>query len=381
MVPIALNDDRLKFLFKSASLIQIGMGQKESMSPPPPFDSDPFDCLKRNFTEDELEKCFRHFDSSNQGTWSHDDFRRFLSELFSNKRRPYLLLTELVEQYFQETDFNQDNRIDFNEFQQAWKETLKTTLKPVSALVIVDVQNDFISGSLALHSCPANHQGEEVVPIINRVLTNVRFDVVAYTYDWHPHNHISFYENRYLRPTAPESKINAADAKLLDSVIFVGPPKVEQVLWPAHCVQHTRGADLHKDLILVSNAIHVFKGANPNVDSYSAFWDNMKLAKTSLDDQLRERNVTDVYVVGLATDVCVAATAMHSIENNYRTILIEDACRGVDEKEIEVKRLELNRHGCIFVESTVVPGMVDGIDRRPELTRNMFEENLKKIRL
>ncbi|CAF1121747.1 unnamed protein product, partial [Didymodactylos carnosus] len=222
---------------------------------------------------------------------------------------------------------------------------------------------------------------EEVVPVINRVLRNVRFDVVAYTYDWHPHNHISFYENRYLREIDPESKVSADEAKLLDSLIFVGPPRVEQVLWPAHCVQDTRGAALHKDLILVDNAIHVFKGANPNVDSYSAFWDNMKLAKTTLDEQLKERNVTDVYVVGLATDICVSATAMHSLEHNYRTVLIEDACRGVDAKEIEVKRLELNRHGCIFVDSNVVPGMVDGIDRRPELTRNIFKENLNNIRL
>lgn len=80
----------------------------------------------------------------------------------------------------------------------------------------------------------------------------------------------------------------------------------------------------------------------------------MKLSKTSLDDQLRERFVTDVYVVGLATDVCVAATAMHAVENNYRTILIEDACRGVNEHEIEVKRAELNETGCIFVDSNVV---------------------------
>lgn len=92
-------------------------------------------------------------------------------------------------------------------------------------------------------------------------------------------------------------------------MIFVGSndenKRVDQVLWPAHCVQKTPGADLHRDLIRVDNAIHVYKGTNPDIDSYSAFWDNMKLSKTSLDDQLRERHVTDVYVVGLATDVCV----------------------------------------------------------------------------
>ena len=92
-------------------------------------------------------------------------------------------------------------------------------------------------------------------------------------------------------------------------MIFVGSTdvarRVEQVLWPAHCVQKTPGADLHRDLTRVDHAIHVYKGTNPEIDSYSAFWDNMKLSKTSLDSQLRDRCVTDVYVVGLATDVCV----------------------------------------------------------------------------
>ena len=104
-------------------------------------------------------------------------------------------------------------------------------------------------------------------------------------------------------------QISADNARILDTLLFVGPPDltetVEQVLWPAHCIQKTAGADLHRDLIRIDDAIHVYKGTNPEIDSYSAFWDNMKLSKTSLDEQLRQRSVTDVYVVGLATDVCV----------------------------------------------------------------------------
>ena len=106
-----------------------------------------------------------------------------------------------------------------------------------------------------------------------------------------------------------DAQTTADQARILDTLFFVGAPElaetVEQVLWPAHCVQKTPGADLHRDLIRVDNAIHVYKGTNPEIDSYSAFWDNMKLSKTTLDQQLRERSVTDVYVVGLATDVCV----------------------------------------------------------------------------
>lgn len=162
-------------------------------------------------------------------------------------------------------------------------------------------------------------------------MSQAKFDVVAYTYDWHPPNHISFYENRHLRPTAPESpvslfekriserdcwsflgssfQVSNENAKLLDRVIFLDPKnsskRIEQVLWPAHCVQKTEGAELHRDLDRVDNSIHVYKGTNPEIDSYSAFWDNMKLSKTTLDDQLKARSVTDVYLVGLATDVCV----------------------------------------------------------------------------
>lgn len=354
------------------------------MSPPPPQDYDPFDSLRRSkFSDEEYERCFRYFDQQKQGYWTRDEFRQFINKLFSNKQRPYLILSDKIDEYFSDTDFNRDGRITYDEFIQAWKEPIRYAVRPISALVVVDVQNDFISGSLALHSCPANHQGEEVVPVINRVLRDVNFDVVAYTYDWHPLNHISFYENRYLRKPSPESQVDIENAHLLDTVSFIGPQNltatIQQVLWPAHCIQKTPGADLHPDLIRVDNAIHVYKGTNPEIDSYSAFWDNMKLSKTSLDDQLRERFVTDVYVVGLATDVCVAATAMHAVENNYRTVLIEDACRGVNEHEIEVKRAELNETGCIFVDSNVVPGMVAGEDRRPELARGMFVENLKSI--
>ncbi|CAF3358607.1 unnamed protein product [Rotaria socialis] len=381
-----INEQKHHSILKSIgrNFSERSMGGKEASMSPPPVDYDPFDSLRKNhFSDEEFKKCFRYFDSNKKGAWSREDFRRFLNALFSNKKRPYCILSDLIEQYFCETDFNQDQKIDFDEFLSAWKKTIKCAVKPVSALVIVDVQNDFISGSLALHSCPANHRGEEVVPVINRVIRDVNFDVIAYTYDWHPLNHISFYENRHLRKTAPTSPISADKAHILDTVIFVGTSEltngVEQVLWPAHCVQKTPGADLHRDLTRIDNAIHVYKGTNPEIDSYSAFWDNMKLSKTSLDDQLRERFVTDVYVVGLATDVCVASTAMHAVENNYRTVLIEDACRGVNEKEIEVKRTKLNENGCIFVDSNVVPGMVSGEDRRPEVARGMFVNNLKAI--
>jgi len=112
---------------------------------PPPYDYDPFDSLRRSgFSDEEYERCFRYFDSQKyiyffiffikqikiiysfrQGAWTREDFRHFLNALFSNKQRPYLILTDKIDEYFRETDFNQDNKIDFNEFIQAWKKTIK----------------------------------------------------------------------------------------------------------------------------------------------------------------------------------------------------------------------------------------------------------------
>ena len=109
-----------------------------------------------------------------------------------------------------------------------------------------------------------------------------------------------------MRQLHPDSKIqDPGAAELFQSVVFTGPPKTEQVLWPSHCVQNTWGAELHKDLIFHPNGKRVLKGFNPNVDSYSAFFDNAKLGKTTLEELISKEGCTDVYVCGIATDVCV----------------------------------------------------------------------------
>ena len=92
---------------------------------------------------------------------------------------------------------------------------------------------------------------------------------------------------------------------MYQTVTFEGPPKMDQVLWPRHCVQESWGAELHKDLKIHPKKHIIYKGVNPNVDSYSAFFDNAKLGKTCLADLLKEEGVTDVFVCGIATDVCV----------------------------------------------------------------------------
>ena len=141
--------------------------------------------------------------------------------------------------------------------------------------------------------------------ISNAAIPSIPFDVIAYTYDWHPRDHISFFEN-----LNPRRKYLRGDRNRIinkhEEVTYIGP-KVEtkQILLPSHCIQGTEDAALHKDLYIPSTAnkvIHLRKGTDPDIDSYSAFWDSNRVRKTELDRKLRQRNVTHVFVAGLAMD-------------------------------------------------------------------------------
>lgn len=165
---------------------------------------------------------------------------------------------------------------------------------------------------------------------------------------------MSFVDNVKMRPLHDSSPVDADAAQVFDTVVFAGPPTMKQRLWPRHCVQDSWGAELHKDLKVVDNAVKVYKGTNPEVDSYSVFWDNKKLSETTLNAQLKMKGTTDIYVCGLAYDVCVGATAIDAISSGYRTILVDDCCRGVDLKDIEyIKEMMISSNGCIVNSSEV----------------------------
>jgi exosome complex component RRP4 len=241
--------------------------------------------------------------------------------------------------------------------------------KHVNALLIVDVQYDFIDGTLALKNCPSQHQGEHVIPIINKLLNDIHFDVVVYTQDWHTIDHISFFDNLHLRAhlLAKDSK-QVDELQLFDTAIFVfkddaKKSRVEQILWPRHCVQHTHGAEIHKDLVILKQnktcqVIHLLKGYDSDIDSYSAFWDNQKISETVLNAKLQEHNVTQVFIAGIATDVCVYSTALHAAENGYKTYIIEDACRGVDENNIHLRLDDLLARNCMVTQSASVKNLI-----------------------
>lgn len=163
------------------------------------------------------------------------------------------------------------------------------------------------------------------------------------------------------------SGIRKEEARVYDTVTFKGPLLLKQRLWPRHCVQDSWGAELHKDLKIVEKAIKIYKGTNPEVDSYSVFWDNKKLTETTLSSQLQEKGATDIYICGLAYDVCVGATAIDALTSGYRTILIDDCSRGVDLVDIEKTKSTVIASNGVIVNSSQVKAMVEGRDRRPEL--------------
>jgi nicotinamidase/pyrazinamidase len=178
-----------------------------------------------------------------------------------------------------------------------------------SALIVVDVQNCFLpGGSLAVN------KGDEIVPLINTIAA--KFENVVLTQDWHTANHVSFASQHAGRKPFETIKL----------------PYGNQVLWPDHCVQGTEGAAIAKDMKIPQAQLVIGKGFNPLVDSYSAFIEADGKSRTGLAAYLRERRIHNVYVVGLATDFCVAWTAMDARKLGLVAYVIEDACRGIDKQ-------------------------------------------------
>lgn len=176
-----------------------------------------------------------------------------------------------------------------------------------SALIVVDVQNCFTpGGSLAVK------QGEEIVPVINKLAKG--FSNVVMTQDWHTPGHISF-------ASAHPGK------KPFEQIDL---PYGKQTLWPDHCVQGTEGAALHKDLNIPQAQLVIRKGFHKNVDSYSAFLEADRKTSTGLAAYLKARGINRVFVCGLATDFCVAWTALDARKSAFETYVIEDASRGID---------------------------------------------------
>ena len=175
------------------------------------------------------------------------------------------------------------------------------------ALILVDIQNDFLPGGAL-----AVPDGDAVVPVANALMP--AFSLVVATQDWHPAGHGSFAANHPGRRPG--------------EVIALGG--LSQVLWPVHCVQGTRGAELADGLERGRIGRVFVKGTDPEIDSYSGFFDNERRKSTGLAEFLRAVGVDEVVVLGLATDYCVKFTALDALSLGLRTVLVVDGCRGVE---------------------------------------------------
>jgi nicotinamidase/pyrazinamidase len=176
-----------------------------------------------------------------------------------------------------------------------------------SALIVIDVQNDFCPGGAL-----AVPRGDEVVRPINRLIQ--AFHHVVLTQDWHPSGHSSFASSH--AGGAPFSNVTM--------------PYGEQTLWPDHCVQGTPGAEFHRDLVWTKAELIIRKGFRGAIDSYSAFFENDRTTPTGLGGYLRERGLDRLVMAGLATDFCVAYSALDAARLGFDVAVAMDACRAID---------------------------------------------------
>lgn len=201
----------------------------------------------------------------------------------------------------------------------------------MKALLLIDIQNDFLPcGALAVP------EGDAILPLVNQL--QGKFDLVVATQDWHPQNHKSFASQH-------------AGREVFDVTVLQG---LEQVLWPDHCVQGTQGAEFSEDLEMNKVEAIFRKGMNPEIDSYSGFYDNGHLKSTGLADYLRGKGVTQVYLAGLAADYCVYFSAKDALAEGFEVYFIEDATRAISQEGFEKAMEDLRSKGAKTMQSSSI---------------------------
>ncbi|AHL33596.1 nicotinamidase [Pseudomonas brassicacearum] len=212
--------------------------------------------------------------------------------------------------------------------------TVPVTRTTTAALLVIDVQNDFIPGGQL-----AVPEGDEIVPLINQLGRSFRHVILAQ--DWHPAGHASF--------------ASSHPGKQPFDIIQL--PYGEQKLWPDHCIQGSQGAALHPALELPHAQLIIRKGCNPDIDSYSAFMEADRQTPTGLAGYLKERGIDTVYVVGLALDFCVMFTALDARTAGFNAFVVLDACRGIDidgSMDSAIRRMQTA--GVELIQSTAIAG-------------------------
>lgn len=201
----------------------------------------------------------------------------------------------------------------------------------MKSLLIIDVQNDFIPGG----ALEVPH-GSRIIPVINRLQQH--FGLVILTQDWHPHDHVSFASNH-------------PGEKEFNRITVNG---IEQVLWPDHCVQGTPGAMFHPGLDTGRASVVIRKGMNPSVDSYSAFYDNNHQISTGLAGYLKEKGSNDLYLCGLAADICVYYSIIDAIKEGFSATLVEDASCPLNAESFDTVKKQLISAGAGIIDSNLI---------------------------
>lgn len=198
----------------------------------------------------------------------------------------------------------------------------------MKTLLIIDVQNDFMpGGSLAVPD------GDTIVPIINSI--QPKFDLVVAAQDWHPQDHVSFASNHPGKSHFDEIELHGKS----------------QTLWPDHCVQETEGAQFHRDLHTQQWEAIFRKGTDKDIDSYSAFYDNGHLKSTGLAGYLKEKGTSQLFLCGLAADICVYFSTYDAFKEGFACFFIEDASQPLDPEELKELKKKMEYLGIQVISS------------------------------
>jgi len=205
----------------------------------------------------------------------------------------------------------------------------------MDALILVDIQNDFLPGGAL-----AVPKGDEIIPVVNRI--QERFELVVATQDWHPVGHSSFASSH-------------PGTKVFDTVVVDG---IKQILWPDHCIQGSRGAEFSQAFSTNRVEAIVRKGTNLEIDSYSTFYDNARRKSTGLEGYLKWKGVDRVFLAGLAADFCVYYSTIDALSLGFQAVVIKDGTRAISEEGFRAAEKHILAKGGTIVRSESLFGSV-----------------------
>jgi len=288
--------------------------------------------------DEELDRLLDLHEDVDGGGFSSEGRDAVFTKLFSRMDPGYVLNSQDRKCLHALLDLDSDGRAARDLFRRSLK-LWYPPLRGKTALIIVDLQNDFVTGSLKVG------EGEVAIANTNELRKAFKFDLIAHTRDWHPADHCSFWDNHVGAVMYSEKDLTLPDGTV-----------TSQVMWPRHCVQHSEGSQFHPKLHIEDSDVVVSKGLRTEVDSYSGFFDNCKGSETMMRRIMFESGVTQVYVVGLALDFCVGWTSQDAASCGFESYLVSDCARAVHPEPNHEKLVaDFAAKGVTVVHSSQVP--------------------------